>query len=78
MCFQLHYNIEGKKHVTPEQLAKFKEDLEAWKAKKLAQYDEDAAFAEKRVGLHVFYFFVCLFLLFSPSWATLIRVRSVV
>lgn len=40
--------INGKKHYTPEQLAKYKTDLEKWKTTKLKQYDDDKAFAGKR------------------------------
>merc|ERR1740117_1102060 len=44
--------INGKKRITPEQVEKFKTDLEAWKTKKLTQYDADAEFAEKRNKKH--------------------------
>lgn len=44
--------INGKKHYTDDQLAKYRADLDKWAVKKLKEYDDDAKFAAKRNEKH--------------------------
>jgi FK506-binding protein 1 len=44
--------INGKKHYSAEQLAKYRVDLEKWSATKLKKYDDDSKFREQRDQKH--------------------------
>lgn len=44
--------INGKKHYSAEQVAKYRADLDKWSKTKLKQYDDDASFRSKRDEKH--------------------------